>query len=421
MLLAAFLIFELSVWSQLMVQGEFRPRAEYRDGYKSLRDDSLKSEPAMFVSQRSRILFQFKTEKYETFLSLQDVRVWGDQELRTDEPATAIHQAWVDLKLTDSLHLKLGRQELIYDNQRLFSNNNWNQNGQVFDAALLKWNLHGAKLHFINAFNQKKENTFGNGYDGGQFKNLHMLWLNHKIGKTNVSWLAIADGNQKANSKTVTYLRETFGGVAKSEFWEIQSEISGFYQTGQYKDGTDVSAWYAMAKAGKKTGKLKIETAAEFISGNDLTDTSDTKSRCFDVLYTSGHAYDGNMDYFTNIPKDTKMAGLVDISVKFQYQLAEKHSATVDYHYFALQNNLVNQGKKLDKYLGSEIDILYRYKISGEIQFETGYSMMFGTKTLGVLAAGNHNKWTHWAYAMLTVKPVFLNPKIKEVAATKQQ
>jgi hypothetical protein len=55
---------------------QFRPRYEYRNGYKSLIKDS--EDATSFVFQRSRLNLNFKQEKMKVKLGLQNIRTWGD-------------------------------------------------------------------------------------------------------------------------------------------------------------------------------------------------------------------------------------------------------------------------------------------------------------------------------------------------------
>src|SRR5688572_14649492 len=86
-------------YSQFTVDAELRPRFEFRHGYKTLFPDN--TDPAAFVSQRTRLNFGYKTEKLHFYLSPQDVRVWGDvPQLNTaDENGFSLHQAWADVLL----------------------------------------------------------------------------------------------------------------------------------------------------------------------------------------------------------------------------------------------------------------------------------------------------------------------------------
>jgi hypothetical protein len=53
-----------------------------------------------------------------------------------------LHQGYIQVKnvLVPGLGLKVGRQEIIYGDHRLFGNFNWSQNGNSFDAGKIMWN-----------------------------------------------------------------------------------------------------------------------------------------------------------------------------------------------------------------------------------------------------------------------------------------
>ena len=68
------MITELS--AQLEISAEFRPRTEYRHGFKTLFTSD--EDAAFFTDQRTRINFDFKSTDVEAYLSLHDIRVWGN-------------------------------------------------------------------------------------------------------------------------------------------------------------------------------------------------------------------------------------------------------------------------------------------------------------------------------------------------------
>src|SRR5918993_7713 len=74
---ASFLFITLSIKSQtvLTLKGQLRTRTELRDGYATLNDKE--SKPAFFTSQRGRITAGLSNRNLEFRISLQDVRLWG--------------------------------------------------------------------------------------------------------------------------------------------------------------------------------------------------------------------------------------------------------------------------------------------------------------------------------------------------------
>jgi len=123
---------------QFDLSAEVRPRYENRHGYKTLLNKD--TDGANFVSQRTRINFNFEQDKIRLGVTLQNVRVWGDvSTLASDDNATALHEAWAEALLSDKISLKLGRQEIVYDDHRIFGNVGWAQQARSHDAFLFKF------------------------------------------------------------------------------------------------------------------------------------------------------------------------------------------------------------------------------------------------------------------------------------------
>ena len=97
--------------AQFQLSGEFRPRTEYRHGYKSMFTEDDKA--AFFTSQRTRINAAYSLDKLKLGLSLQDIRVWGDvpQQNNTSNQVM-LSQGWAEYLFTKQFSMKIGRQEL---------------------------------------------------------------------------------------------------------------------------------------------------------------------------------------------------------------------------------------------------------------------------------------------------------------------
>ena len=170
------LTFSSALQAQFNVSWQLRNRAELRSGQGApLPKDA---SPAFFISQRTGLQVSYNTQRLKLGLALRDVRVWG-QDVSTINQITPqqnngvmLHEAWAELLLSDSsarqhaLSLKIGRQELVYDDQRLIGNLDWLQQGRRHDAALLKYERSSWTLHGGFAFNQNKEAASGTIYNG---------------------------------------------------------------------------------------------------------------------------------------------------------------------------------------------------------------------------------------------------------------
>ena len=128
---------------------QIRPRFEVQYGYK-YPPDTL-STPDIFVSQRTRLNASFTNEKFKAYVSLQDARIWGDEINGVDVPAFGLHEGWAQYMFNKTVSLKVGRQELSYDNKRLLTDGLWIQQGRSWDAGVLKlalekgWRVRGGK------------------------------------------------------------------------------------------------------------------------------------------------------------------------------------------------------------------------------------------------------------------------------------
>ena len=153
-----------------------RVRSEFRDGYGTL--ETAGSQPSMVISQRARLTFGYRSSRVVFQATVQDVRDWGADASTIDNADGArlgVHEAWAELILANSadssftpsamqyLSCRIGRQELVYDDQRLLGNLDWLQQARRHDAVVWKAVLHDWRADLGLAFNQ---NTDAVNYNG---------------------------------------------------------------------------------------------------------------------------------------------------------------------------------------------------------------------------------------------------------------
>ncbi|MCK4922373.1 MAG: alginate export family protein [Bacteroidales bacterium] len=399
---------------QFVLSGELRPRFEYRDGYKQLMNEN--ENPALINTQRSRLNIAYKNQNISTRFSFQDVRTWGETTTKQDIPGIHLIEAWLELFFNPHLSLKIGRQVLKYDDQRLLASTNWNNISSSHDVTLLKFNLNNFHTHLGLAYNNDMEKLTESYYPVKYYKALGYLWLSKSINENlNISFIDIIDGNQKDGSDDVIYFRKTFGSNVLFNFTDIRLKTGGnFYiQKGKGKTGTELDAYFYSANVGKYiTDKLDVKIGIDYYSGNDGLDTSSLVNRAFNKLYGSGHSFCGYMDYFTSVDTNTKGGGLMDIYLTTKYTFSDKFLFQPYIHYFNLANNvaIINQHDELiaiDKYLGTEVDLTIKYLFSEVTQIDFGYSFMFATKSMETIKSGNKNGLPQFAWIMITIKPEF--------------
>lgn len=393
--------------AQFILSGELRPRFEVRRGYSTLAGEGDKT--SLFVSQRTRLNADFTHEHFRTYLSLQDVRVWGDEAQMGDVASTALHEGWGEVFFCKSFSLKAGRQELVYEDHRLLGNVDWVQQARSHDAAVLKFNKSGWRADAGAAYNNEKENVFKTPYTLNNYRVLIFAYVNKTFKeKLTASLLHVTDGFQVIDSVNdeIQY-RHTFGPMLAFKTGKLELNGSFFYQLGNLAN-KDIRAFLATFSAQYKVKDLTIRAGVDVVSGTDALDSENKNNNSFNTLYATNHKFYGFMDYFINLPAHTANGGLIDPYARLGYKFSEKINAYVDYHYFLLENNVAdpaNPSGTLDKGLGSEIDAVFNYNIFPMVNIQAGYSVMLGTSSMEVVKKKQQEGFQNWGWVMLTFKP----------------
>lgn len=401
--------FPLLVQAQLILNGQFRPRTEYRNGYRTLRTAS--TDPAFFTSQRSRLTLKYKTDLYELKVAGQDVRVWGGVEQLQDNPNVNIHEVWAKLNVSESLDLKMGRQELIYDDQRLLGSVNWTQQARSHDALILQYHNADAGLtvDLGGAYNQEAQNLLGNTYTLNNYKVLSYVWLHRDFGPLKASALGLTDGFQQSGGST--NFRYTYGTHLNYQQKEVMLSGSIYLQNGDDNLRNNISAWMYALKAGYSRGALQLTAGYDFISGGGADDAN-PRRHAFNTLYATNHKFYGHMDYFLNVPGDSRFGGLQDLYLRASYNLADHSHLSLTYHNFALAKTITDpnaSGQTLDKPMGSEMDFNITHNFTADVAVKAGYSMMLPAETLERIQQKSAEPVQHWGWIMLSITPSFLN------------
>ncbi|MFD1000703.1 alginate export family protein [Ohtaekwangia kribbensis] len=433
-------------FAQFTVSGQLRTRTELRNGQGTLQvKDTAR---ALFTSQRTRLNFGYSGYRFKLYASVQDVRVWGQDASSINRVTTdandgfMLHEAWAEISLVDTgkviknFSLKIGRQELVYDDVRLLGNLDWLQQARRHDAALLKFEHNGWTAHLGAAYNQnaeRKSNTIYNGVPtgytastngmGAMYKSMQFLYLGRKHFFGNSSVLFFKDDFSKfhyaaadVNKTTPIYdrgvwSRYTMGanlfGTAKRK---LGFAVSAFYQGGKYREGTSLSEYLISASTQYAVGrKLSVGPGVDITSGNNGSDPTKRFQR-FDPLYGTPHKFWGYMDYFY-VADGFGANGLVDYYLKAKYKLKDNFTLFLDGHRFVLPTAVIaNDGSTMKKSLGTEIDFVFNYAMTKTVTIEGGYSTMFSTSTMASAKVKNVNRaadFSDWAYLMISIKPEF--------------
>lgn len=416
-ILFLFIIFSNNIYAEnidkekFIINGEFRPRTELRNGYRN--PFNSKDPSAFFTTQRSRLNLLYSKENYTAYLSVQDIRVWGEDNLKDYSGMLSTFQAWFEIPIIDNLFLKIGRQAIAYDNNRLFSENNWRQNSGSHDGISFKFNNKTIESDLVFAFNQNKENISGTNYSTDDIKDQYKLLI-ISLFKYNIndfwkiSLINTSDAFQEKEKSEIMKFRFTNGGRVELNYNKFYSTISSYYQHGKTRDNKNISSFFIEPEIKYSVSdNFTIRLGSEIFSGQDPNDKNNFTS--FIPLYGVAHKFNGTMDYFTKFPDDTKAGGLINPYLFFIYDLNKDIKIRSDFHIFYSLNNLFNKDNKIiDKYLGFETDLLLNYQINKELGLELGYSFLIPSKSMETIKSiENINPFQQWTYLQLTYKPEF--------------
>lgn len=400
---------------QFELSTEIRPRFEYRHGFKTLIPDD--EDAASFVSQRTRLNLNYKSEKLNTFVTFQNVRVWGDVATlsTSDKNGIAIHEAWAQLLLSSKFSLKMGRQEISYDDHRIFGNVGWAQQARSHDALIATYQPNSKhRLDLGLAMNENAEILFETDYAVNNYKTFQYMWYHTNLNTVGLSLLILNNGLPYVddNDEQQVDYNQTVGSRLTFNKNRIKADASIYFQTGKIA-GIDLRAFNLAANAYYNIAdNFTSGLGVEYLSGTDMNTTENTLNS-FNPWFGTNHKFNGLMDYFY-VDNHANSVGLLDVNATLAYQ-KERFSVKLVPHLFSSAATVVdNTGKEMSNALGTEFDLVLGYKWTNDINFQAGYSQLFATETMEVLKGGNKDSTNNWAWLMVSVKPSLFKTVFKK-------
>jgi hypothetical protein len=390
-LMSSCLLLTVFVQAQFSLIGQLRTRTEVRDGLGNLVPKG--SKPAVFTSQRTRLTFGYKWDRVTFGAAVQDIRVWG-QDASTisnaDGAKLMLHEGWADItlansadttikfKAVESLSIKIGRQELIYDDVRLIGNLDWLQQARRHDMALLKMMHKGWQVDIGYAFNQ---NSDAFGITGTSYVPVNVpQYVKNSAGvlvPTPAGIVPLTTGGSMANNSSKTGAPVWMNPSSTNAATQDYKSFASLYISRKIKQ-TKFSALFF----NDQFGKYKLDSVAanggyvygrRFVSagGSDVFDYSGTSRR-----YTYGLMINHTMG---------NASGFGKIALQAAY-----------YH----QSGKDRDGVSLDGY---HYTVAATYQ-KGKFSFTPGYDVLSGNDA--VSPSGKNNRFDplygtphrHWGY-----------------------
>ena len=444
----------------ILIDAEIKPRFEFRNGYGNSFLPSSTSVPASFVNQRTRLNIAHEWKGVlKSYVSIQDVRIWGQHDPRGLNGTFQLFEGYVEPIINENWSLRIGRQRLMLDNQRLFAENDWRVNAGSHDALRIIYQNEKLTGELFGAFNQSTEKFYGTDFDfwdqstqpnnttgynntwGNQwYKSLIVGHLKYQPNKdwtlTTINTADAFQRNQGKPAATTTpnndaqdaehyFWRLTYGGRIEYQKGSWYATFSGYNQSGDNRAGKTIKAFYLQPEIKfTKENAFTIRLGAEILSGDGDSGNTGSVDGNFDALYGVAHRFNGFMDFFTSFgtsinssgvqtANHLKNQGLINPYLFIIKPLGQKWEIGSYSHLFWTQHNYKTGGKEYDKFLGYEHDLLIKYKPNKITSLETGLSFALPTEDFAALK-GNTNSDFHtatWAYVQLTIRPTLLKTK----------
>lgn len=401
----------------LKMNFDLRTRGELDNGARTLIPKNKDAETT--VISRARFGIDYYYKNLEVYISAQDVRTWGETTSNAAKNQNFIlNEAWAKYQFSDKFALKLGRQILSYDNERLIGTLDWAMQGRSFDALKGSFKISpNSKIESVitynnddNDANDLSDKEIYSITEAGEItKSLQIVHYQYS-GKNKFQFSAIALNNVLQNPSGTHYDMLTLGINTKKYFENVGFFGSAYYQTGKNTAAQSKSAYeFSVNSDFIIHPKFNLVLGTEWLSGRNF-DTESTKNKSFSPLYGTNHLYNGYMDYFYFGTSHFNSFGLNDYYLKSNYKINSSTNLQTNLHAFTSNGRLGydNAGKKRSSYLGTELDLVFTKKIGKVITANIGHSFMFSGESMKLIKNVPEPKNLQtWTWIGLKIDPNF--------------
>ena len=432
---------------QIWVKGEWRDHTNYIEdspsnpvGLESNNTDDRTT--SSYIKQRSRIWGVAKpTDDTTVKITIQDSRTWGDglskggsgegvlsgpklTDAGSGNNHLDLHEAFIKIDnfFGTPLSMKIGRQKLVYGDQRLIGGFEWNVNARSFDALKLTY---GSETVDIDFFASKIYDTATTATDTDPDQNFYGIYSTIKSIPDNtldLYLLLLRDGSDTAAITANNTMASdivgggingsqniwTYGARLKGKFQDIDYTLEIPFQTGNIDTGTtnyDVDAYAIAAKVGytlPTAQKIRVGIEYDFASGD--SDSTDSDIETFTNLYPTNHLHYGYMDrlgwrnmeaWSVNV-KAQANDQLTLYAAYFIFKLAEEKDGW--YGAGAWMNGAGQSSTNTEDELGSELDFVATYKYNKAVKLQAGLSRFFTGDYIDNGDLGANAEDSDWGY-----------------------
>lgn len=404
-----------SLTNQFLMNVEIRPRAEYTSNY--ILPPNTKIDPYFYITQRNRISMLYERKKWLIKSDVQEIHLWDEQNAASKVGSINFYQLFLETKFK-SLNVRVGRQSVLLDNGRLFSDAPWAQQGRAHEGILVMKYSERFSNDFFFLFTRNYSTEFEPAYSpvaANRYKYMLVNSFSYNSKKAfSFNSVTAVDFLENTDSENL-YTRATTGGRIDFKTKQWNYTLNSYLQFGRNQKGQQLFAYYFQPEIKLSIQKLNWRLGAEIISGsNPHLSTGDSGD--FDVLYGVTWKFNGNMNVFTRFPADAGGKGLLNPYLFTTILLHPKLSIRSDFHLFYTQYHLKNElNQDMEKFLGFENDISLKYIPVKALEINCAFSFYQSTDSMKYLPKiQDENKTAFWSYLMVSYSFNALSRKSKK-------
>lgn len=418
--------------------GQIRVRYEAKEnaGYVANRDFTRNLDSSNdYVLLREKIHLGYTPVSWLNFyVEGRDASSYSDKRSPSpDEDVFDLHQASVsfgDVKKFPLL-LKLGRQELLYGDERFVGIGDWSNTGRSFDAAKLRFEN---SLFWVDAFSGRVvvpyDEHFNQSNDYDWFSGVYassrqllpwqetqLYFLSRNVGARAPNASAPGVPGSPTSARDVYTIGARFKSLpGKIGGWDYSAELAGQFgsvvQTGVRRDlqalAADATLGYTWSKA---FGSPRLGVGYTYASGDDSP--NDGKTQTFEPLFGTNHKFYGLMDLWglRNIQSGRVTASLKPfkpLTLAAEYHLVWL-ADTADFFYpesgSGRSGNGYGRNARFDSFVGSELNLLATYAPASSVDLQLGYGHFFVgdyiRQSVNAAPANGGTKDADWFYAQI--------------------
>lgn len=382
-----------------------------------IRDGALPAENgedfAAFLMGKTSIKLEYTSPWLDVRFSPKFFGVWGS----SSSGKMGVDEAWFGLKSPVGLFLRVGRQALSYDDQRIIGDDDWAMAPITHDVVKAGFEGGKHKVHLLLAFNQNDENLNGGTVylNGGQdYKSMQTLWYHcDPLPWLGGSLIAMNMGMQsRLPDESKSYYQQLFGAFLDVHPKDFSFQASYYMQTGRDEYALPIHAWMASAESNWQINrKIGVNAGYFHMSGdpyffvppeNAFGMARKTEIRGFNPMFGSHHKFYGAMDFFyVSTYYGGNTPGLQDLHIGATWSPSEALDVKGACHYLATSVSVDNKGRAL----GHEWELSVNWKLASNVSLQAGYSFMHGTEIMTLLKRSSEHNRLQWGWIMLVITP----------------